>query len=108
MVIEAVGSGPTYQQAFELLRRGHDGRLWGSPPGTTFTADPNLIHYRSVNARGSYHYAPDLFRRALDLIASGQIDLDPIITHHLPLARVTSDSVDLYQTPDCKTLVIDI
>jgi hypothetical protein len=34
--------------------------------------------------------------------------LNPIITHHLPLARVTSDSVDLYQTPDCKTLVIDI
>jgi L-iditol 2-dehydrogenase len=109
VVIEAVGSGPTYQQAFELLRRG--GTMvgfGGSPPGTTFTADPNLIHYRSVNARGSYHYAPDLFRRALDLIASGQIDLDPIITHHLPLARVTSDSVDLYQTPDCKTLVIDI
>jgi L-iditol 2-dehydrogenase len=108
VVIEAVGSGETYEQALTLLRCG--GRavgFGGTPPGTKFPGDPNLIHYRSLKIYGSYRYNPDHFSRALDLICTKQIDLGPIITHYVPFFKLTTDAVDISQQPDCRALVID-
>ena len=74
---------------------------WGSPPGTTFTADPNDSLPVGQCAR-ELPLRTDLFReRSID--PSARSTTRPS-THHLPLARVTSDSVDRHQTPDCKTL----
>jgi len=108
VVIEAVGSGETYEQSLTLLRCGGTAvGFGGTPPGTTFAGDPNLIHYRSLKIYGSYRYIPDHFRRALDLIATKQIDLRPIITHYVPFSKLTTDAVDIYQQPNCRALVID-
>jgi L-iditol 2-dehydrogenase len=107
VVIEAVGRGETYKLAMELARRG--GTIigfGGCPPGTEFACDPNLIHYRSLNILGSYHYTPELFKQALNLIISGRIDLTPIVTSHLPMSRVV-EAVDLYPRPEVKQLALD-
>ncbi|HBE17859.1 MAG TPA: theronine dehydrogenase [Cyanobacteria bacterium UBA11149] len=108
VVIEAVGCGETYQEALTLLRCG--GRavgFGGTPPGTTFPGDPNLIHYRSLKIYGSYRYVPNHFRQAIDLIATKQIDLRPIVTHYVPFSKLTTDAVDISQQPNCRGLVID-
>jgi len=105
-VIEAVGRQDTYETALKLVRAGGTiVAFGGSPPGTVMTVDPNRIHYRSIDFRGSYHYPPGLFKRALDLIAAASIDLRPIITHSLPLDRI-AEAVDLYARPDCRLIAI--
>jgi L-iditol 2-dehydrogenase len=108
-VIEAAGSAETYEQALTLLRCGGTAVCFGgTPPGTKFQGDPNLIHYRSLKIYGSYRYIPDHFRRALELICTKQIDLRPIITHSVPFSKLTSDAVDIYCQPNCRALVIDM
>lgn len=106
-VIEAVGRGETYKMALDMVRRGGTVvGFGGCPPGNEFACDPNLIHYRSINFVGSYHYTPELFKQALNLVISGAIDLDPIVTTRLPMSRL-AEAVDLYQRPEVKTLVLD-
>jgi L-iditol 2-dehydrogenase len=108
VVIEAVGSGETYEQSITLLRCGGTAvGFGGTPPGTKFLGDPNLIHYRSLKIYGSYRYNPQHFLRALDLICTKQIDLHPIITHYVPFSKLTTDALDIYQQPNCRSLVID-
>lgn len=106
-VIEAVGRGETYKLAMDLARRGG----WivgfgGCPPNSEFSCDPNAIHYRSLNIVGSYHYTPELFKQALNLIITGRVDLTPIVTTTLPMSRL-AEAVDLYQQPGVKTLVLE-
>jgi L-iditol 2-dehydrogenase len=105
-VIEAVGRQDTYETALKLVRAGGTVVAFGgSPPGTFMTVDPNRIHYRSIDFRGSYHYPPGLFKRALDIIAAGTIDLRPVITHSLPLDRI-AEAVDLSARPECRLIAI--
>ena len=109
VVIEAVGSAETYAQSLRLLRCGGTMVAFGgTPPGTLFDGDPNIIHYRSLKIYGSYRYTPDHFRRAFNLICTGQIDLRPIITHSVPFSDLTTHAVDLYRQADCRALVIDM
>lgn len=108
VVIEAVGSEETYAQSLKLLRCGGTMVAFGgTPPGTMFDGDPNIIHYRSLKIYGSYRYSPDHFRRAFNLICTGQIDLRPIITHSVPFSNLTTHAVDIYRQADCRALVID-
>ncbi len=109
VVIEAVGSSQTYEQALTLLRCGGTAvGFGGMPPGTVFQGDPNLIHYRSLKLIGSYRYSPEHFRQAISLICMGKIDLKPIVTHHITFDKLTMHAVDIHQKPDCRGLVIDI
>jgi L-iditol 2-dehydrogenase len=106
-VIEAVGRGETYKMALDMVRRGGSVvGFGGCPPGSQFMCDPNLIHYRSINFVGSYHYSPEVFKQALNLIVSGTVDLDPIVTNRLPMSRL-DEAIELYQRPEVKTLVLE-
>ncbi|WP_224409697.1 zinc-dependent alcohol dehydrogenase [Oscillatoria salina] len=108
VVIEAVGSGQTYEESLTLLRSGGTAvGFGGTPPGTKFQGDPNLIHYRSLKIYGSYRYAPHHFRQALDLICTQAIDLKPIVTHEVPFANLTRDGVDIHNQENCRSLVIN-
>lgn len=107
VAIEAVGRAETYKLALELVRRGGTVMGFGGcPPGASFACDPNLIHYRSINFLGTYHYTPELFKQALNLTSSGAIDLTPVITHRLPMSQI-HEAVDLYLKPEVKILVLD-
>ncbi|MEC4985225.1 MAG: zinc-binding dehydrogenase [Oscillatoria sp. PMC 1076.18] len=108
VVIEAVGSVETYAESLTLLRCGGTAvGFGGTPPGNTFSADPNLIHYRSLKLYGSYRYAPNHFRQALDLICSQAIDLKPIVTHEVDFANLTTDGVDIHNQENCRALAIN-
>ncbi|WP_424095206.1 zinc-dependent alcohol dehydrogenase [Moorena producens] len=108
VVIEAVGSGETYEEALTLLRCGGTAvGFGGTPPGTEFRGNPNLIHYRSLKIYGSYRYTPEHFRQAIDLICTKKINLEPIITNTVPFSKLTTEAVDIHNQPDCRALVID-
>jgi L-iditol 2-dehydrogenase len=106
VVIEAVGSAETYSKSLNLVRAGGTViGFGGCPANSSFELDPNLIHYKTIRFIGSWHYTPDLYQRAFDMIASSIIDINPIITHRLPLKQI-HESIDIYPLSECKTLVI--
>ena len=75
--------------------------------GTQFQADPNLIHYRSLKIYGSYRYSPRHFRKAIELIDSGQFEMKPIVTHSVPFSELTTKAVEIHQESNCRALVIN-
>ena len=48
----------------------------------------NELWRREVTVRTAYGAAPDDLQTALDLIATGRVRVDDLITHRLPLDRI--------------------
>ncbi len=108
IVIEAAGTVATYAQSLGLLRYGGTALGFGGlPPGSSMGLDPNAVHYGSLSLVGTYRYHPVDFRRALELIQSGAIDLAPIVTHSVAFERLPGRCLDLHDDPECRALVID-
>ncbi len=90
LVIEAAGHDETRRQAVEMAA--FDGRLglFGLPVGDDMAAFPFSAFFRK-RAEMMSHFGAQLepdhasFREALDLIAGGEIDVAPLISHRLPL-----------------------
>lgn len=94
--ITAAASGAAQQEA--VLMAARSGRIsffGGLPKDTpTITLDSNLVHYRELTLLGANGSSPTDNKRALDLIASGQVPVHDLITHRLPLDRV-HDAIEL-------------
>jgi len=88
-VIVAVGSPRAELLAFDLVGEGGCVNFFAGtyPPGTV-PVDPNVVHYKQLWVTGSYHFTPDGFRSALKLLARGAVQVTPLVSHRLPLARV--------------------
>jgi L-iditol 2-dehydrogenase len=79
-VIEAVGRPEVWEQAVALVRRGGTVNLFGGcPAGTTLTVDTGRLHYEALTLLGSFHHTPRAIRRALALLASGEVNADLLI-----------------------------
>jgi len=88
-VIVAVGSPKAELLAFDLVGEGGCVNFFAGtyPPGIV-PIDPNVVHYKQLWVTGSYHFTPDGFRAALNLLARGAVRVTPLVSHCLPLARV--------------------
>lgn len=81
VVIEAVGTTETWQQAMAMVRRGGSINLFGGcPSGTHIPLDTTLIHYSEITIKASFHHTPRHIREALDAIHRGQIRPQHLIT----------------------------
>ena len=56
-------------------------------PGETWPVVPNVPYFKDLTLRFSYSSGPLETRRALDLIASGALPVERLVTHRLPLSR---------------------
>jgi L-iditol 2-dehydrogenase len=105
LVIEAVGSGVTLQQSIEMAA--FDGNvLWfGLPEG------PDDVPFRFVDffrkrltassvwgAQEEPGLAP--FQEAVDLIASGEIDVSPLVSHVLPIEQIGEAFTMAHEHPE--------
>lgn len=80
VVIEAVGSAITTRQAIEWAAPGGSVLWFGvTPPGETVPVEPNLVFQKELTIRGA-RINPFTHARALALLASGQICVDPLVT----------------------------
>ena len=85
-VIEAVGLPEIWEQVFSLVRKGGTVHLFGGcKSGSTVTVDTRRIHYDEISVISVFHHTPEYFKKSLDLISSGEIDLKPLITAKMPL-----------------------
>jgi L-iditol 2-dehydrogenase len=52
----------------------------GCAPGAAVTYDAARLHYSEISLTGSFHYAPEEARAAMDALTSGEVDPRPLIT----------------------------
>ena len=91
VAIEAVGRPELWELAVALTRKGGSAILFGGcESGTTMTLETKTLHYGERKVIGVFHHTPKAIRRALELIASRQLQLDPLITDDLPLSDLGS------------------
>ena len=89
VVIEAIGLPATWEQALKLVRKGGTVlEVGGCPPGTEIKLNAELLHYGEVIVMGTFHTTPLHFRKALNLIASRTIDVQPLITRRMKLEEI--------------------
>ncbi len=84
--VVAVGVAPLVVQAADCLADG--GRLnifAGIYPAAPLQLDPNLIHYKELVITGSADSTPNDMHTALQFIESGQVQVEGLISHLLPL-----------------------
>lgn len=89
LVILAVGATESIDLAFESVRTGGSVNMFaGFPKGAHARIDPNLIHYREISVVGSANARFEDHRRAVQMIAEGEIDLSPLLTHTFALDQL--------------------
>jgi L-iditol 2-dehydrogenase len=91
VVIEAVGSKETWQQAMGMVRRGGTINLFGGcPSGTHIPLDSTLIHYSEISIKANFHHTPRHIRDALEAIHRGKVKAQSLITGEEHLAALGS------------------
>lgn len=82
VVICAIGVPALARQATDLAAFGGRISLFaGFSKGETAEMDVNDIHYRELTVTGAFGLSRKDFDRAFDMVASGQLNLKPMITH---------------------------
>jgi L-iditol 2-dehydrogenase len=107
VVITATGAGAAQEQALEMAaRRGRISLFGGLPRDNPIIRfDSNLVHYRELFVVGAYGSAPRHNRDALGLISSGDVVVDDLITHRLPLDEV-KEGIDTVTTGEGLKVVV--
>ena len=88
LVFEATGSPAAIQQSIDLVKRG--GQVLVGIYGAPAAIDPTPMVRARKNIVSAYGYGTGnaaTWQRALRLLAAGRLDIEPIITHRVPLAR---------------------
>ena len=87
-VIECVGRANTMEMAVEIASNAATVMLFGlTPPETRISLLPlEQIFNKEITITGSY-INPLVSQRVIDLLASGRLDLDTVITDRVPLAE---------------------
>jgi L-iditol 2-dehydrogenase len=88
-VVECVGRPEAWESAVSLVRRGGEVLFFGGcERGAAVGLDTERIHYDEITLKGGFHYAPDSVRRAWELICSGNLTLEPLVTHEKSLGEL--------------------
>ncbi|MBI1355588.1 MAG: alcohol dehydrogenase catalytic domain-containing protein [Acidobacteria bacterium] len=90
-VIEAVGSPAAWRGAVEMARMGGVVNFFGGcPRDTQVCLDTSLLHYSELTLKASFHHTPRHIRRALDIIAGGEIQVGDFVINEAPLKDLLS------------------
>jgi L-iditol 2-dehydrogenase len=81
VVITACSVPAVQEQAFDYA--GLNGRVnffGGLPSGKDARLDTNQIHYKQLQVSGTTRSSLDHYRKTLDIISKGLVDIDPLVT----------------------------
>ncbi len=106
VVIECAGVAETVQQSFRLAKSGGTVVILGvMPQGEKVEIEPFDILFRELRVLGSF-INPFVHRRAADLVASGAIEIDKLISRKVSL----DEAVDVVSQPpvagEVKVLIV--
>ena len=89
VAIECVGMPEIWELIFSCVRPGGTVHFFGGcKSGSKVCFDATKMHYGDMKLISVFHHTPKYFRQALELISSGQIEVEKLITDTLPLDKV--------------------
>lgn len=89
LAVECVGLPEIWERIFSCVRPGGTVHFFGGcKSGSTVTFDTTKMHYGDIKLMSVFHHTPKYFRQALDYIASGEVEVEKLITNTLALKDV--------------------
>ncbi len=89
VAVECVGLPEMWERVFSCVRPGGTVHFFGGcKSGSTVTFDTTKMHYGDIKLMSVFHHTPKYFRQALDYIASGEVEVEKLITAKIPLEKV--------------------
>jgi L-iditol 2-dehydrogenase len=89
VTFDATGRPEVWRQAIDAVGRGGSVVFFGGcAPGTAITVDTRRAHYEELALLGAFHHTPDLIRRAVELLETGLVPAESLITHRMGLGGV--------------------
>ena len=89
VAVECVGLPEIWEQVFECVRPGGTVHFFGGcKSGSKVSFDTTKMHYGDIKMMSVFHHTPKYFRKALEYIASGELEVEKLITDTLPLEKV--------------------
>ncbi len=89
IVVECTGRKDVWEMAPDLVRKAGQVLLFGGcPGGTKVEFDATRIHYDDLVLRGAFHYTPAAVKRSLELLASGKVRTEPLLSGRRTLAQL--------------------
>jgi L-iditol 2-dehydrogenase len=107
VVIICAPSREAHEGALRYVRKGGTVSLFASLPkdAPEVTFDSRAVHYGELRIVGASDSRPEHVRRALEIIASGGIDLERIVTHRLSLDRLR-EGLELMKQKQCLKVMV--
>lgn len=88
VVIEAVGLPETQEEAVEATKKGAQVLMFGvGKPNQTFSMNTYEVYQKQLKIQGAF-INPYAFEDAIALLASGELDVDSLISHEVSLEQV--------------------
>jgi L-iditol 2-dehydrogenase len=107
VAVDATGRPEVWEQAMAAVGRGGTVVFFGGcAPGTTVPLDTRRVHYEELALLGAFHHTPDLVRRAVELLESGALRPDGLLTHRMGLEAVGT-ALDLMARGDALKVLIE-
>ncbi|WP_328610193.1 zinc-dependent dehydrogenase [Amycolatopsis sp. NBC_00345] len=108
VVITAAASGQAQEDGLKMAARGGRISFFGGLPkdNPIIACDSNLVHYRELTIVGANGSSPDHNKQALELIATGAVPVDDLITHRLPLDGVL-DAIQIVSSGEAIKVTIE-
>ncbi|MCE2453860.1 MAG: zinc-binding dehydrogenase, partial [Nitrospinae bacterium] len=88
IVIETAGAAETMVQAYDMVRPGGAILQFGIGPAQVDGVPGQAYYFKDLTVIGSRAGLPEDFESAIRLVATGQIDLEPLVTHHFALDEI--------------------
>ena len=89
VAIECVGLPEIWEMAFNCVRKGGTVHFFGGcKSGSKVSFDTVKMHYGDIKLMSVFHHTPEYFRKALEYIASGEVEVEKLITDTLPLEKI--------------------
>ena len=89
IAVECVGLPEIWERIFSCVRPGGTVHFFGGcKSGSTVQFDTTKMHYGDIKLISVFHHTPKYFRQALEYIASGEVEVEKLITNTLSLKDV--------------------
>lgn len=108
VVADATGMPRVLEQAFDYVRP--RGKVWVfgvCPPDAQATFNPYQVFRKDLSIIGSFAVSRT-FQESIALIQSGAVQVEPLISHRLPLSHFTEGLTLAQQAPDRMKVQFDL
>ena len=107
VAIECVGLPEMWEKMFSLVRKGGCVHFFGGcASGSTVNLDARRLHYDEVKIISSFHHTPQYFREALDMIATGKIDVNKLITRHMDM-KYAKRAIEMHRDGEAIKILLE-